>query len=162
MAKKYFEKYIIATCTTWSYTQKPGDFNIAYKCGQGFPGSSAVKEPFYNAGDPGSIPGSGSSTKEGIGYPLQYSWASLVAQMEKNPPVMRETWVQSLGWKYSLEKKRASSYHIFAQNLSITLRIKSQDLSRDLQNLYDLLPSPTAPTVFISTPSHSPPCFLQE
>ena len=59
----------------------------------GFPGSSAGKECSCNAGDPGSIPGSGSSPGEGLGYPLQYSWASLLAQMVKNPPAMRETWV---------------------------------------------------------------------
>ena len=58
---------------------------------EGFPGSSAGKESAYNAGDPGSIPGSGSSLGEGIGYPLQYSWASLVAQMVKKPPVMQNT-----------------------------------------------------------------------
>ena len=50
------------------------------------------------------IPGSGRSTGEGIGYPLQYSWASLVAQLVKNPPAMWETWVLSLGWEDSLEK----------------------------------------------------------
>ena len=50
-----------------------------------------------NAGDPGSIPVSGRSAGEGIGYPLQYSWASLVAQLVKNQPAMEETWVQSLG-----------------------------------------------------------------
>ena len=50
-----------------------------------------------NAGDHDSIPGSGRSTVKGIGYPLQYSWASLVAQLVKNPPVMWETWVWSLG-----------------------------------------------------------------
>ena len=50
-------------------------------------------------GDPSSIPGLGRSPGEGIGYPLQYSWASLVAQMVKKPPVMWETWVRSLGWK---------------------------------------------------------------
>ena len=55
----------------------------------GFPGHSADKESAYNAGDPGSIPGSGRSPGEGIGYPLQYSWASLVAQLVKNPPAMR-------------------------------------------------------------------------
>ena len=44
-------------------------------------------------GDPGSIPGSGRSATEGIGYPLQYSWTSLVAQLIKNPPAMWETWV---------------------------------------------------------------------
>ena len=46
-----------------------------------------------NAGDPGSIPGSGRSAGEGIGYPLQYSWASFVTQLVKNPPAVRETWV---------------------------------------------------------------------
>ena len=60
------------------------------------PGSSAGKESIRNAGDPGSTHGSGRSAGEGIGYPLQRSWASLVAQLVKNPPAMRETWVQSL------------------------------------------------------------------
>ena len=59
----------------------------------GFPGSSAGKESACNAGDPGSIPGSGRSPGEGIGYPLQYSWASLLAQMVRNLPAMQETWV---------------------------------------------------------------------
>ena len=58
---------------------------------QGFPDSSVGKESTCNAGDPGSIPGLGRSPGEGIGYPLQYSWASLVAQLVKNPPAMRET-----------------------------------------------------------------------
>ena len=59
----------------------------------GFPDSSVGKESACNAGDPGLIPGSGRSTGEGIGYPLQYSWASLVAQVVKNLPVMWEAWV---------------------------------------------------------------------
>ena len=59
----------------------------------GFPGSSADKESICNQGEPGSIPESGSSPGEGIGYPLQYSWASLVTQMVKNPPAIRETWI---------------------------------------------------------------------
>ena len=46
---------------------------------RGFPDSSVDKEPACNAGDSGLIPGLGRSTGEGIGYPLQYSWASLVA-----------------------------------------------------------------------------------
>ena len=46
-----------------------------------------------NAEDPGSIPGSGRSAGEGIGYPFQYSWASLVAQLVKNLPAMWEIWV---------------------------------------------------------------------
>jgi len=55
----------------------------------GFLGSSAGKESACNAGHPGSIPGSGGSTREGIGHPLQYSWASLVAQLGMNLPAMR-------------------------------------------------------------------------
>ena len=61
-----------------------------------------------NAGDPGSVPESGRSPGKGIGYPLQYSWASLVAQLVKNPPAMWETWVRSLGWEYPLEKGKAT------------------------------------------------------
>ena len=60
------------------------------------------------------IPRSGRSTGEGIGYPFQYSWASLVAQLVNNPPVMQETWVLSLGWKDSLEKGKATHSSIMA------------------------------------------------
>ena len=74
----------------------------------GFPGSSVGKEPTCNAGDPGSIPGLERSAGEGVGYPLQYSWASLVAQLVKNPPAMWETWVRSLGWENPLEKGTAT------------------------------------------------------
>ena len=63
----------------------------------GFPDSSVGKGSTCKAGDPGSVPRSGRSAEEGICYPLQYSWASLVAQLVKNPPAMQETWVQSLG-----------------------------------------------------------------
>ena len=63
-----------------------------------------VKEFTCNAGDPGSIPGSERSAGEVTGYPRQYSWASLVAQLVKNPPAMRETWVRSLSWEDPLEK----------------------------------------------------------
>ena len=59
----------------------------------GFPDSSVGEESICNAGDHGSIPGSGGSAGEGIGYPLQYSWASLVSQLIKNPPATWETWV---------------------------------------------------------------------
>ena len=62
-----------------------------------FPGSSAGKESACNAGDPGSIPRLGRYPGEGIGYKLQYSWASLVAQTVKKPPAMWEIWVRSLG-----------------------------------------------------------------
>ena len=65
-------------------------------------------------GDSGSIPGSGRSAGEGIGYLLQYSWDSLVVQLVKNPTAMRETWVQSLGWKDPMEKGKATHSSILA------------------------------------------------
>ena len=70
----------------------------------GFPDSLVGKESTCNAGDPGSIPGSGSSPGEGRGYPLQYSWGSLVAQLVKNPPAMVETLVRFLDQEVPLEK----------------------------------------------------------
>src|SRR5574337_545170 len=80
----------------------------------GFPDTSVGKESTCNAGDPGSIPGSGRSAGEGIGYPFQYSWASLVAQLVENPPALRETWVPSLGWEDPLEKGKATYSTILA------------------------------------------------
>ena len=76
---------------------------------KGFPGSSAGKDSVYNAGDPGSIPGSGSSPGEGIGYPLQEFWAFLVAQT-----AMWETRVRSLGWEDPLEEGMATHSSILA------------------------------------------------
>ena len=64
--------------------------------------------------DPSLIPGSGRSAGEGIGYPLQYSWASPMAQLVKNLPAMPETWVQSLGWEDSLEKGKTTHSRILA------------------------------------------------
>ena len=61
----------------------------------GFPSSSTGKESACNAGDLSSIPGLRKSPREGMGHPLQYSWASLVAQAVKNLPAMQETWIQS-------------------------------------------------------------------
>ena len=75
----------------------------------GFPSDSVGKESACNAGDPGSIPGSGRSTGEGNGYPLQYSWASLVSHLVKNPPATWETWIPSLGWEDPLEKGMATT-----------------------------------------------------
>ena len=83
--------------------------------------SSVGKESGSNAVDPGSILGSGRSAGEGIGYTLQYSWASLVAQQVKNPPAMRETWVQSLGWEDPLEKGKATHSSILAWRIPWTL-----------------------------------------
>ena len=55
-----------------------------------------------------------------MGYPLQYSWASLVAQLVKNPPAVRETWVQSLGWEDPLEKGKATYFSILAWRIPWT------------------------------------------
>ena len=84
--------------------------------------SSVGKEFTCNAGDPGSISGSGRSPGKGIGYPLQYSWASFVAQLVKNPPTMWETWVQSLGWEDPLEKGKATHSSILAWRIPRTVQ----------------------------------------
>ena len=85
----------------------------------GFPGSSAGKESVCSAGDTGSIRGSRRSTEEGIGYLLQYSWASLVTQTVKNPPEMWDIWIQSLGWEDSLEKGMATHSSILAWRIPV-------------------------------------------
>ena len=91
------------------------------------PNSSVGKESTCNACDPRSIPGSGRSAGEGIGYPLQYSWASLVAQLVKNLPAVWEIWVQSLGWEGplgredQLEKGKATHSSILTWRIPWTL-----------------------------------------
>ena len=80
----------------------------------GFPCGSTGKESTCNAGDLDSIPGLGRSAGEGTGYPLQYSWVSLVAQLVRNLPAMQETWVQSLDWEDPLEKGTATQSSILA------------------------------------------------
>ena len=80
----------------------------------GFPGSSPGKQSTFNAGDPCSIPGSGRSPGGGIGCLFQYSWASLVSQMVKNPAAIQETWVRSLGWEGPVEEGMATNPSILA------------------------------------------------
>ena len=87
----------------------------------GFPVNSAGKEFACNAGDVGSVPGLGRYPAEGIGYPLQYSWASLVAQLVKNLPAMQETWVPSLDWEDPLEKGMATHSGILAWRIPWTV-----------------------------------------
>ena len=79
------------------------------------------KESTCNTENSSLVPGSGRSLEEGIGYSLQYSWVSLVAQVVKNPPEMWETWVQSLGWEDALEKGKATSSRIRAWRIPWTL-----------------------------------------
>ena len=88
---------------------------------RGFPDSSVGKESTCNAGDPSLILGFGRSAAEGIGYPLQYSQAPLVAQLVKNLPAMRETWVWSLSWEHPLEKGKATHSSILAWRIPWTV-----------------------------------------
>ena len=82
---------------------------------------SVGKESTCDAGDSSSIPGLGRSIREGIGCPLQYSWASLVAQLVKNPPAMRETWVWLLDWEDPVEKGKATHSSILAWRIPWTV-----------------------------------------
>ena len=105
-------------------------FNIIarFSLKRGFPGNSADKESTFNAGDPSLIPGSGRYPWEGIGYPLQYCCTSLVAQLIKNSPAMRETWVRSLGWEDPLEKETATHSSILTWRISWTIPWGRKDL----------------------------------
>ena len=87
----------------------------------GFPESSVGKESTCNAGDSTSIPGSGRSPGEGMGYPLQSSWASLVAELVKNLPAVQETWVRSLRWEDSLGNGTATHSSILAWRIRWTV-----------------------------------------
>ena len=104
---------------------------------QGISGSSAGKESICNTQDPGSIPQLGWSAGEGIGYPLQYSWASLVGQLAKNLPAMQETWVRSLGWEDPLEKGTTTHSSILAWRFLRTEepgRLQSMGLKKGRHN----------------------------
>ena len=91
-------------------------------CGQSdFPNRSVGKEFACKAGDPGSIPGSGRYPGEGIGYPLQYCWSSLVDQLVKNPPAMQETWIRSLALEDPVEKGKATHSSILAWRIPWTV-----------------------------------------
>ena len=83
--------------------------------------SSAGEESDCDAGNPSSIPGSGRSPEEGIGYPLQYSWTSLVAQLVKNLPPMWQTWVQPLGLEDPQKKGKATHSSILAWRIPWTV-----------------------------------------
>ena len=86
----------------------------------GFPESSVDKESICNAGDPGSFPGLGRCIGEEIGYPLQYSWASLVAQLVKNLLAVWETRLRSLGREDPLKKGKATHSSILAWSIPWT------------------------------------------
>ena len=104
---------------------------VTRPCGKGFPGSSVGKASSCNAGGPTLVPGSGRCTGEGLGYPLQYSRASPVAQLGKNLPTRRETWVWSLGWEDPLENGKATHSSIPAWRISWTVPTGSQRVGHD-------------------------------
>ena len=95
--------------------------HFGYSLQVGLPSGSAGEESACNAGDPSLIPGSGRPPGEGIGYPLQDSWALLVAQLVKNPPAVWETWVRSLGWEDALEKGKTTQSSILAWRIPWTV-----------------------------------------
>ena len=99
--------------------------------------NSAVKESTCSAGDPGLIPLWGRYPGEVIDHPLQYSWASLVTQLVKNPPALWETWVRLLDWEDPLEKGMATHSSILAWRIRWT--VKSVGVSKSwtqLSNFY--------------------------
>ena len=100
----------------------------------GIPDSSVGKESTCNAGDPGAIPGSGRSTGAGVGYPLQYSWASLVSELVKNLPAMWESWARSLGWEDPLEKGKATHSSIPGWRIPWTVKVHGVEKSRTRLN----------------------------
>ena len=83
--------------------------------------SSVDKESVCNAGDPGLIPGWERFPGKGIGYPFQYSWCFLVAQLVKNPSVIQQTWLRPLGWEDPLEKGKATHSCILAWRIPWTV-----------------------------------------
>ena len=88
---------------------------------EGFAVSSAGKESTCNAGDPSLVLGLARSAEEGIGYPPQYPWTSLMTQVVKNPPALRETWVQPLSWEDPLVKGTATHCNILVWRISWTV-----------------------------------------
>ena len=126
-----------------------------------FPDSSVGKESACNAGDSGSIPRLGRSAGEGIGYPLQYTWASLVSQLEKNLLAMWETSVWSLSWEDPLEKKTATHFSILAWRITWTVLVhgvaKSQTRLSDLRNMPASLENSAMATGLEKVTFHSNP-----
>ena len=93
--------------------------------------SSVGKESVCDAGGPGANPGSERSAGEQIGYPLQYSWASLVTQLVRNLSAMWKTWVWSLGWEDPLEKGKDTHSSILAWRIPWTKPMGSQRVGHD-------------------------------
>ena len=110
----------LEVCTLWpTYPHFPTPWPLASTSVLfgGFPGSSAGKKSACNSGGPGSIHASWCSPEEGISYPLQYSWASLVVQMVKNLSEMQKTWFWCLDWEDPLKEGMETHSSILAWRL---------------------------------------------
>ena len=118
---KYKDHIICFTWSSWGTNTMIYVKTLCVNSLKGFPDTSAGKESPCNGGDTNLISGSGTCPGEGRGYPLQYSWASLVAQLINNLPAMRETWVWSLNWEDPLEKGKATYSSILAWRIPWTL-----------------------------------------
>ena len=111
----------------------------------GFPCSSAGKESACNAGDPGSTPGWGRSAGEGKGYPLQYSWASLVAQLVKNPPARcpsADEWIRKLWYIYTMKYYSAIKKNTFESVLMRWMKLEpiiQSEVSQKEKHQYSIL-----------------------
>ena len=143
---------------TGSYSNFIFNFlRICHSVFQGFPISSTGKELACNAGDPGL----GRAPGEGLGYPLQYFWAFLVAQMVNNLPSMWDTWVWSLCWKDPLEKGKASHSSIMAWRISdcIVHGVTESDTTERLSLTHLLILFSTV-AVSIYNPNNSAQGFL--
>jgi len=112
---------VIPRCNFELYFSNNELFWASFHVPFGFPDSSVGKEYACNARNPGLILGLGRSAGKGIGYPLLYSWASVVAQLVNNLPAMLETWVWSLGWEDLLEKGRATHSSILSWRILRTV-----------------------------------------
>ena len=123
---------------------------------RGFPDNSGGKESACSAWDPSSIPGSGRLAGEEIGHPLQHSWASLVAQLVKNPPAMWETWVWSLGWEDTLEKGKVSHSSILAWRIPWTVQSMGSQSQTWLSNLHFFCMQIYS---HVNSPEYLPPCM---
>ena len=110
---------ILVGYSPWSRKESDTTEQLHFISLWGFPHSWGGKDSACHAGHPSSIPGWGRSPGEGIGYPLQYSLASLVDQVVKNLPAVQETSVQFLGWEDPLEKGKATHSSILAWRIPL-------------------------------------------
>ena len=127
---------------------------------RGFPHSSVGKESACHVGNLGSIPGLGRSPGVRDRYPLQYFWASLVAQLVKNLPPMWETWVRSLGWEDLLEKGKAATSVFWPGESRALYSLKASDKNERLSRSLSFCDYTIVPNVWIMNQTQSYACVV--